>query len=48
MNNCNKQGVCKKFPFCEENPETCTKFEKREYQTKLVSTDGKSFKFERI
>ena len=45
MNNC---GKCARFPFCEEEPENCNKFEKRDYEMKLVDTDGTSFKFERV
>ena len=45
MENCRK---CARFPFCEEEPENCNKFEKRNYEMKLVDTDGKSFKFERV
>lgn len=45
MENCRK---CSKFPFCEEEPKNCNKFEKRYYEMKLVDTDGISFKFERV
>ena len=48
MEKCIENGVCKKFPFCEEEPEECNKFNKREYEMKLVDTDGVSFKFEKI
>lgn len=45
MENCRR---CVRFPFCEEKPENCNKFEKRNYEMKLVDTDGISFKFERV
>lgn len=45
MENCRK---CARFPFCEEEPEKCNKFEKRNYEMKLVDTDNISFKFERV
>lgn len=45
MNDC---GKCARFPFCEEAPENCNKFKKRDYEMKLVDTDGISFKFERV
>lgn len=48
MEKCIENGVCKKFPFCEEEPEYCDKFNKREYEMKLVATNGKTFKFEKI
>jgi hypothetical protein len=48
MEQCKKQGRCNKFPFCEENPKNCNKFEKRNYEMKQVKEDGISFTFERI
>ena len=45
MENCRK---CARFPFCEEEPENCNKFEKRNCEMKIVDTDGISFKFERV
>ena len=48
MEECRKQGICSKFPFCDEEPKNCSKFTKRDYEMKLVSTDGKTFKFEKI
>ena len=45
MNNCVK---CARFPFCEEEPENCNNFKKRNYEIKLVNKDGNNFKFERV
>ena len=45
MNKCRK---CARFPFCEENPEECNKFIKRNYETKLVKVNGLNYTFERI